>query len=183
MIRFDFTGDAKLSRDLRSLSDAIEQRVTKRAIKRASSAMVVEASKVIRAELIISVANVKKALATQLDPSGASGGIWISHKPLRLAWYGAKQTKRGVAVKVKRGGTRKVIKHAFMATMPSGFTNAFQRRGKTSVPIDSLYGPEPYQVVKRNKGLQDAIRKRGRDVFVARFKHELSRELSRLHPG
>jgi hypothetical protein len=41
--------------------------------------------------------------------------------------YGATQTKRGVSVCVKNG--RKLLRHAFIATMPNGHKGVFEREG------------------------------------------------------
>lgn len=72
--------------------------------------------------------------------------------PIPLIKYGARQTAKGVSVSVKQG--RKVIAHAFIATMSSGHQGVFlrtdksrkkvTRKGKTyysGLPIKELFGP------------------------------------------
>lgn len=72
--------------------------------------------------------------------------------PIPLIKYGARQTAKGVSVSVKQG--RKVIAHAFIATMSSGHEGVFirtdksrkkvSRKGKTyysGLPIKELFGP------------------------------------------
>ena len=53
--------------------------------------------------------------------------IRIKYKRSPVMDAGAKQTKRGVTFKGKQG--RELIRHAFIATMPSGHTGVFTRRG------------------------------------------------------
>jgi hypothetical protein len=66
--------------------------------------------------------------------------------------YGAKQTKKGVTVRVKNGRT--TLRHAFIATMPNGHKGVFERVGSghkrvtkkgrsymSGLPIKELYGP------------------------------------------
>ena len=88
----------------------------------------IAASKEIRKEYNIKAADVKKTISfkraskNRLRAEFASKGTRIS-----LAKFGARQTKKGVTVKVKKTGGRKLIKAAFLSTMPSGHKGVFHR--------------------------------------------------------
>lgn len=73
-------------------------------------------------------------------------------KAIPLIQFGARATKRGVSVNVKRGRT--TLSHAFIATMPSGHRGVFERVGtmhkrvarhgrrlSSGLPIRELFGP------------------------------------------
>ncbi len=49
------------------------------------------------------------------DYSNPSGAIVATGEPVGLINFGASQTKKGVTVKVKRSGSRSLLKHAFIA--------------------------------------------------------------------
>jgi hypothetical protein len=67
---------------------------------------------------------VKKTTASNLEGRTSSKG-----KPLGLIHYLARQTKKGVSVKVKRNGKRSVIPGSFIAKA-KGATNVFWRQYK-----------------------------------------------------
>lgn len=101
----------------------------------------------------LKVSDIKKALEiVRATPSKLSAKVVASGKPIPLINYGAKQTAKGVSVQVLYG--RKVISHAFIATMPSGHKGVFMKAGSghkkvakngrvyySGLPIKELYGP------------------------------------------
>lgn len=101
----------------------------------------------------IKIGGIKDAItirrATQADLIAV---VKATGNPIPLIKYGARQTAKGVSVSVKGG--RKVIAHAFIATMSSGHEGVFlrtdkshkkvTRKGKTyysGLPIKELFGP------------------------------------------
>jgi hypothetical protein len=63
--------------------------------------------------------------------SALSGVTSRTGKPLALSKFtGARQTAKGVSVKVLRSGPRTILKHAFLATMKSGHVGVFWREEK-----------------------------------------------------
>jgi hypothetical protein len=104
-------------------------------------------------------------------------------RPVPLIAFGARQTRAGVSVKVKEG--RKLIKGAFIATMPTGHKGVFTRVGNrhkrvrrdgraswSGLPIREMYGPS-VPAAFRNQVVQDALRRVARARFPAIFEHEL----------
>ncbi|KAJ3472392.1 hypothetical protein NLI96_g13358 [Meripilus lineatus] len=62
--------------------------------------------------------------------------------PIAVINYSARQTGSGVSVNVKTG--RKILKHAFIASMKNGHKGVFVRsggKGSKRLPIKELYGP------------------------------------------
>ena len=72
---------------------------------------------------------VTKATAARLEASvQATGG---RGKRIPLVVFGARQTRKGVTVKVKRAGGRGLLPGAFIATMKSGHRGVFVRAAKS----------------------------------------------------
>lgn len=93
-----------------------------------------------------------------------------------LISFGARQTKRGVSVKVR---TKKFIKGAFIATMPSGHkgvfwrTGKFGRRGNPKLErIEQLHSLSVPQALETQEVI-DSLREYG----LARYRIELPREI------
>jgi hypothetical protein len=91
----------------------------------------------LRAKTINAAMSVKLARGRDFD-----GEIHIKGKRIGLEKFGARQTKRGVKVKVKK--TAKLIRHAFM--VPSLGNKVFARKGPTRLPIRRLTGPSVPQL-------------------------------------
>lgn len=90
----------------------------------------------------------------------------VSSKRIPLIKFGAKQFSYGVRAKLK-GGAKK-YPGAFVATMRSGHTGVFRRRGKARLPITELHGPSLGKVFAKHWS-----------VGIARFREQLPKNLSR----
>ena len=113
--------------------------------------------------------------------------IYVARKPIPLIKFGtARQTKSGVVVKLK--GRQRVIKGAFLATMPNGHKGIFKhadnakhitkmkagKRVSTALPIKELYGPSVGGTYANDK-VQAAMRKFIDERFELRLVHEIKR--------
>lgn len=107
----------------------------------------------------------------------------ISHR-LSLLRFGARQTRRGITLKVLKAGGRKLIPSAFigrnMKTPPDRLPTGFIRERVSSGakkrvwrhPLEILHGPSaPYMMGQQI----DIIRKTFDVVFLKRLKHEIDR--------
>lgn len=90
----------------------------------------------------------KKQIRDRIKLTRAKRMVWlgliaISGKQLPLIHFGARQTKKGVSVKVRKGGKRERIRSGFIATMPkSGHKGVFKRaKDAPRLPIHELKGP------------------------------------------
>ena len=179
MIRVQVQGIEQVQRALQQLGSAVRDRLMVNALHRAGKAMETMADRAVRETLNLKTADTKRVIAVR-KPSKSLPivTLFVSHKPIRLAHYGARQTKRGVTVKVLRRGARKRVGRAFLLRHASGKVVLLQREGPERLPIKPLFGPEPYQVI-RQKNLEPKIAAKGREVFVSRFAHEWQREVER----
>ena len=92
--------------------------------------------------------SIRRATVTKLESSvEATGG---RGRGIPLASFNARQTKRGVSVKLKRAGSRGLLPGAFIATMKSGHRGVFTRRAK-SRKQGTPYRQLPIREVMRGK--------------------------------
>lgn len=95
----------------------------------------------------------------------------VSGKGVKLIDYGARQTKKGVRVKVNVGSS-KVVKSAFIATMKSGHTGVFVRTGPGRLPLKELFSSTPADVF-RDPGTAERVLERAGVVFGSTFARNL----------
>jgi hypothetical protein len=115
-----------------------------RALNRTATTVRAEAARRIGREYNIRIGAAKDEMkirrATRDDLKAA---LVVSGRPIPLVEFDARQTAAGVSVKVK--GTRKVVAHAFLATMKSGHEGVYIREIKGSakrpgrLPIRQLF--------------------------------------------
>lgn len=135
----------------------------------------------IKARAIKAAASVRKAATGHLVAV-----LSISRKPIALIEFAARQTNTGVSVKVHKA--RKVIRHAFIAKMPSGHLGVYMRKdgsrhvyrrqaGKvvsSQLPIRELYGPSVGGMYG-NARVQAAMARSIAANFERRLRHEMER--------
>lgn len=124
------------------------------------------------------------------SPSSPGGSIKVSRTPIKLGEYHHKKVAEGVSVKVRKSKGAEVIKHAFIATMPSGHTGVFKRfpdaKAKKvmtakgwrwhGLKIKELYGPTVVGVLAGKPGVAQKIQK----DLEADFGKNLNSQVSRL---
>jgi hypothetical protein len=132
----------------------------------------------------IKVSSVKGAISIRrANNQDLKAIVTATGNPIPLINYGARQTSKGVSVNVKNG--RKVIAHAFIATMASGHKGVFARLGKThkkvmrrgksywsGLPIDELFGPS-IPTAFANGAVQDAVKTAIEERFPVVLRQEL----------
>ena len=144
----------------------------------------VESSRSIRsAGYKIKASAIKKQIAIKrANRSELKAVVTASGKPIPLIAYGARHVGSGVSVSVK--GSRKIIKHAFIAEV-NGIKGVFVRVGKghkkvikngkvvwSGLPIKQLYGPS-IPAVFGNDLIQQALRAKIKTRFPILLKHEV----------
>jgi len=122
--------------------------------------------------------------------------ITVKGRRMPLMEFAARQTKRGVTVRVT--AQRKLIPHAFIATMKSGHTGVFVRAGSSKesgadvtfrvgkgsrlrkkgsdLPIAELTSislPKAFM----NQAVQTEIRRLAHQTFVENLRHEMRHEM------
>lgn len=187
---------------LRGIKGALPK-VMERSLNKAIRGVRTDTSKEIRREVTAKAKHVNRTF--KIYKASAKKGILAAAlestgKRLPMIAYQARQTKRGVSVKINRQGGRHLIPHAFIATMPSGHTGVFQReirhqdRGrfgtipvqadkredkqfakmprKYQLPITELYSPSVPQVFKRPEVMR-SIERKGQVRLKKAFEQEL----------
>ncbi len=101
-------------KQLRRLGSRSLPQVLARAVNRSLDSMKAQAAKEIKKELNLSAKIIKAHLSIQkANKTYPSGALVAKGKPVGLIHFGARETKKGVSVKVKR--ERKLIPHAYTA--------------------------------------------------------------------
>ncbi|WKZ34018.1 MAG: hypothetical protein QY316_06370 [Thermodesulfobacteriota bacterium] len=112
-------------------------------------------------------------------------------RPPGLQHFDARQTRKGVTVKVKKASGRKVVKKGFMANTPEGApaiwkrTGEFPRtmtkgryKGKMREPIERLYGPDIVAMVKTVgiRAAQKIVHEKAESLLAHEFEREIGRK-------
>jgi hypothetical protein len=170
------TSVAQSAREFLGAIDDFEKRDFPRAVSMALNKTTdgarVDASREIRARFKVKVATVNKAFFIQkASPQRWVAVLNIKGRPLSLAGFGPRQTKRGVSVSVK--GVRKLIPGAFLRTLKTKdddeYTVVFMRKGKARYPLKALKTVDLPGLFKL-----EAINQPVRVQVVARFEKELA---------
>ena len=194
------TVKADYQRALARLDLSIDQvkTATFRAINKVATSGRASASKEIRSTGYgIKAAAVKKAISiSKATKADLNAIVRAKGRPIPLIAYGARKTQAGVSVNVLHG--RKIIRGAFIATMPSGHRGVFVRvdsaagralggsnrkgahitRGRYrsqdrhGLPIDELFGPSIPAAFK-STAVMDAVTATMRQRFPTVLRQEL----------
>lgn len=152
-----------------------------RALNKVADQAKVAASKEIRAAgYNMKAAAIKHRITIKRATKGdAVVVIKCSGRPIPLIEFSARETSAGVSVSVKQG--RKLIKGAFIATMPTGHKGVFVRVGNQhkkvngqwhGLPIKELFGPS-IPAAFGNEVVQSALLRLVRDKFPTILEHEI----------
>lgn len=182
-VRADISGAI---RKLKATREAV-QVATPRALNKVAQQVRTQSAREIRAAgYKLKISTIKDAIKIQRATRSAPKAIVIARGGrVGLIEYAARQTSKGVTVSVKNG--RKLIRSAFIATMPSGHRGVFQRTGlgrkrvtrngrvrSSGLPIRELFGPGvnnafANQIVRAN--LTRFARERFRIVFEQELRY------------
>lgn len=159
----------RIAAGLRDLPQRLRGPTVKRALRRALGTVRTETTRMVRAEVPrLRAKTVSGQMAIQLTASGLEGDVIVRARPIPLVEYAGRQTRLGVTVEVKKG--RKLIRHAFIATMKSGHRGIFVRRGKARLPIKELFGPAIVDLVTNHL---EKARARGASELLEQLRREI----------
>jgi hypothetical protein len=169
----------------RTVREDVRDKAVVRALNKTGQQVKTQAAREIRgAGYNVKIGEIKKSInLIRANATTLTAIVKARGKPIGLIQYGARAISSGVSVQVKNG--RKVIKHAFIATMPSGHKGVFLRvgvghrkvikGGKVTwhgLPIQELFGPSiPSAFI--NKTVQQALAAAVREKFPRLLKHEI----------
>ena len=155
-IRFDDDKIKKLERELRNFPRALPK-VMSRALTRTATSARTQISRSLASRIGIKIKDVRTRLTlTKATYSNWRSRVGISGRRFGLIKFAARQTKKGVTYR-KGGRSRVLIRHAFIATMPSGHRGVFIRKAGPRLPIAEMRGPSLAQVFKGTRGEVDRI--------------------------
>lgn len=180
-VRVDSEG---VRRALAGLSEATSRTAIIRSLNRAVDAGKTEAVRVTRDELALKAASVREAIRIRKGSTSLlSAAIIIDPKPVPLIDYSARQTQKGVTVRVKKSGGRGLVRGAFIATMRSGHTGVFSRTSKTGVvskrlPIRELFSTSVRQFFKRASAVK-RVTTRAAEAFTSTALNQVKQALAR----
>lgn len=170
---------------LSRLRTATESRVVAQAINRTARSSRVFLRRSVQEVVALKAKDVNQTVtvrrATRRDPRAV---IAVSRRSVPLLRYGARATARGVTVKVKREGGRKLVRPggrgAFISTMPStGHRGVFVRKGEERLSIRELFGPSVAQVVD-DESLHGRLAQHASETFTRELARSVDRAVGRV---
>ena len=153
---------------------------TSRALNKTAQAVQTVAIKAISADIGVKQSVIRPTL--RLDKahrnrlSARVNVIDVKRFSLMMIDPRAKQTAQGVSYRGQGG--RRLIAHAFIATMKSGHRGIFKRLGKARLPIRELEGVSVYTVFLKPP-IQAAMQMQACNRWSGNLLHELRYELHR----
>lgn len=153
-----------------TLNESMIKKVAGRTIKRTTSKL-----KTVTAQEVRKTYNIKsKDLKNYIKLKKVSNFkyiVKIVSRQSNLAKFGARQTKKGVSVLVKKGEGRKLITGAFLARGQNGSMRVFKRHTKDGKKLKAFYSlsiPQMFNKDVMNKGFDEAQK-----TFEKEFEHNL----------
>ncbi len=159
--------------DLERLGEKLSGQVMARVLNRTSTTVKTAMSRMVRQELNLRAKDINALVRVQrASRQSHVVTITVLGRSVPLIDYAARQTARGVTVKVKRQGGRKLVEGAFIATMRSGHRGVFKRKGARRLPIRELFSTAVVQYLDDDEVI-------GQLGQVARdaFENHLDREI------
>ncbi len=168
-----------VEKQLKALTSKKRIQVVRNSVNRAVAQTRTQARRQVQEEVALKARDVNAAIVGRRAVRGQlAGAVEILNKPIPLHRYGAKQTRKGVTVRVKKSGGRKLVGGHFVATMRSGHVGVFRRKGDNRLPIRERFGPSVLQVLNDQGQTQRILKFASRSLqkeLVRRLGAELRR--------
>jgi len=134
--------------ELRTLSPRKIIGAEVKAINKTARGLRTQISKRVRKDVAIKASTVKDSLSIQKARRRPQpvAVLDVDPKPIPLKHYGARQVRKGVSVRVKKAGGRKLVKSAFIVKKYG--SHVYQRKGKARLPLKRLLGPSVRNIVE-----------------------------------
>lgn len=120
---------------MKALNEKAYRKAMNRTIRRMGQRFRTTATKEVRKTYNVKASKIKQYMRAKMD--GDTFKMYIKSSTVSLMNFGARQTKKGVSVKVRKDRGRKVIKGAFIAVGKNNNLQVFKRVGKERLPIES----------------------------------------------
>lgn len=136
--------------------DRAISRAARSALNKTAKSARAGAIKFIRKTYAVKAASLRKAMTIKrATGKSSSAELVIGGSMMGLINFSARQGRKGVSVTVKRG-SRKIIKHAFIAQVGRGHLGVFQRKTKKRLPIEEKFTVSP-QGMFRGAGAENRV--------------------------
>lgn len=117
--------------------------------------------------------SVSKATPKKLVAALMSKGKRIPLSAFKISPNKVDSKNRAIMqAQVKRAGSGGAIRRAFLVKFASGHTAVMERRGKSRLPIDELYGPAVPQMMSQ-KAVTSAMNEKTETVLSKCLEHEV----------
>lgn len=166
--------------------------VTVRATNKTLAGVRTDAVAEVYKDLNLTKARIRKDFKiSRASAAGPSGRVTATGTPVGLASFsGTAQRAKGTSVKVKRGGRRSIIRHAFVAEIKKAknvWWRALKHGGPPGkrvarLPIDRLTGPRIEDILAKPAVMGVVMAKAG-DRFAKNIDHETDYMLSKHRNG
>jgi len=177
--------------------DIINKAIT-RALNRAAKSAVVIGSRKIREIYNIKAVDIKKAVKIRKATlRNTEAELQITGEPIPFKYFGAKQTRKGVTVRIKKTEPRKLIRSAFIGgylpikqkkgkykpikRVSWGGGHVYKRQGKKWLPISKLVAthitiPDLFRSPKIWPNIQRKIHETFQKEFWRNYEYYLSKK-------
>ena len=118
---------------------------------------------------------------TKTTKEGTEWRFYVRSPQINVVKFGARQTKKGVSVKIRKDRGRKVIKGAFIANghfADQEYQRVFIRSTKSRLPIEAKFSLSVTQMF--NKDVLDKAKKEVDENYANEFKHHLEYYLGKI---
>lgn len=146
MARIDITarliGDEQLTKALQELTAKDIPKAIRAGVRDASRAGRTTLAKSIGQRYSLSAARIKKGVPpARIASDGQSAVIITSRKPITALQFRPRETRKGLAMRIFRGGRATLVTGGFLAK-----GKPFKRRGKERMPLDMIHGPSVHAI-------------------------------------
>lgn len=127
------------------------EKVRNRALGTLARRLPVQARRDIQTEYNLTASRISEGLSARRTDDG-SVILRGRARGINLIAFGARWSKKnGVTARVRKDGRLTVRPDAFIAKGKNGALLVFERRGKTRLPLDAVYGPSIGQMLKHGE--------------------------------
>lgn len=171
-----------LERDYRTAGRKLG-RAEAAAVRRTGTTIRARQARAVRDIAHLKVGEIKRAITVVRKPTAAKPSISfeVKEKGVPLIHYAARQTRKGVTVKVLRASGRQRVSARdgggtpFIETGRGGGRQVFARTGKARLPIRKLWGPSIY-----SQYVKPAVADTGDRTWAQRLPIELDRAVGNV---
>lgn len=182
-IRYDIKTDFKEAEAMyRSLLGRGVDRAVSRALNKTATSVRAQVARDIQQERALKIGTIKKSL--RLDRANVNrlaAAIVASGKAIAMRHFGARSTRQGVSVKIRKtGGRTRLVKNGNKSfQIPRFGNNVFVRTGKSRLPIKEWSRvPGIPQVFLKDK-VTAGMRSLAGTVWPKRFREEINFEIEK----